>query len=221
MASARPAPAAPPPFPGDGVRQIQRGGADGFRISDRYRSQPPAPEPKHRLFVGLFPPPEARRSIALIRDELGGEGQVRDDRLHCTLFLLDDFIDPPPGALVARLEEALGEVRVPAPEVRMTRLHSFPNGPTELEAGVPLPGLRELHAGIARACARHGIAERTGKGTFRPHVTLAYRPASPRNGSVPPIAWVARELVLVHSHLGKGVHDPLGRWPLAEQLSLF
>jgi len=41
---------------------------------------------------------------------------------------------------------------------------------------------------------------------------------------VAPVAWTARELVLIHSHLGKTRHERLGSWPLAEaepQLDLF
>ena len=49
---------------------------------------------------------------------------------------------------------------------------------------------------------------------FEPHVTLAYDVRMIAWRDVAPIAWRAREFVLVHSLLGKTQHVTLGRWTL-------
>ena len=202
-------------FPGAGAG----GSGKKERISRNFDVA--AKSAKHRLFVGLFPPPAVRRRLVLLRDELGGAGQVSDDRLHLTLFLTADLSVPPPASLLADLRAALGEVRAPAAEIVLTQMRCFPNGGgAELVPGMALPGLRDLHAAIVRACARRGIAAMPGKAVLRPHVTLVYRPAEPRNGSIEPIRWTAREIVLIHSHLGQHRHEERGRWTLPEQLGL-
>ncbi|HKD21396.1 MAG TPA: hypothetical protein VKB71_05260, partial [Rhizomicrobium sp.] len=61
---------------------------------------------------------------------------------------------------------------------------------------------------------RAGLGGAT-QGEFQPHITLARDETRVKPEAVsPPISWTVREIVLVHSLLGKTTHIHLGRWPL-------
>ena len=49
---------------------------------------------------------------------------------------------------------------------------------------------------------------------FTPHLTLLYDKVLPDDQDIEPIAWTAREFVLLRSVVGRTRHDVLGRWPL-------
>ena len=49
---------------------------------------------------------------------------------------------------------------------------------------------------------------------FTPHLTLLYDKVLPEDLDIPPIAWTAREFVLLRSVVGQTRHEVLGRWPL-------
>ena len=87
--------------------------------------------------------------------------------------------------------------------------------PFVLKSALGNEALHGFHAGLARELRQVGLARWT-RGNFEPHVTLAYDrkvvPAEP----VEPIAWRAREFVLVHSLLGQTRHVRLANWRLAE-----
>ena len=54
-----------------------------------------------------------------------------------------------------------------------------------------------------------------------PHMTLLRSKTILPPRAIKPIAWTAREIVLVHGLLGKGIHRHVGRLPLrGRQLSL-
>ncbi len=50
-----------------------------------------------------------------------------------------------------------------------------------------------------------------------PHITLAYYDRHPFIMPSPEFAWDAKELVLIHSFLGRNKHVVLGRWPLVRR----
>ena len=47
-----------------------------------------------------------------------------------------------------------------------------------------------------------------------PHATLLYRRGEPLRQCIDPTSWTVTEFVLIHSHVGLGLHQELGRWPL-------
>ena len=84
-----------------------------------------------------------------------------------------------------------------------------------------IAALDTLHRRLGERSRAAGIEPRAGY-AFNPHMTLGYRDGQPFGMAVPPVAWTARELVLIHSHLGRTRHEVLGRWALADsQLDLF
>jgi 2'-5' RNA ligase len=50
---------------------------------------------------------------------------------------------------------------------------------------------------------------------YTPHVTLMYDDSLLDATPVPPVTWMAGEVVLVHSLLGETRHIHLARWPLS------
>jgi 2'-5' RNA ligase len=47
-------------------------------------------------------------------------------------------------------------------------------------------------------------------------MTLMYDRHAVAEHSIESVCWVAHEFVLIRSHVGKGIYDVLGRWPLVE-----
>ncbi|MGN6279389.1 MAG: 2'-5' RNA ligase family protein [Sphingomonas sp.] len=165
----------------------------------------------HRLFFALVPPIVQARQIAHAAPWFGEEGKpVAAERLHITMFILDDRFERPPAALIDALR-AVGEAIAAAPiRVVLDRVgggaHSI-----ALRPGRKNAALDDLHGRIAARAAAQGIAERRDY-AFSPHMTLGYRRGTPFNAAVAPVAWDARELVLIHSHLGKTRHERIGTW---------
>jgi hypothetical protein len=51
--------------------------------------------------------------------------------------------------------------------------------------------------------------------SFIPHATIAYGVARlPQSIVIAPVAWKARELALLVSHVGQAHHEVLGQWDL-------
>ena len=80
--------------------------------------------------------------------------------------------------------------------------------------GEELPEVVALHARLAEALASAGLGGYLER-RFMPHVTLLYDDQAVAERAVAPVGWVSRELVLVHSLIGRGLHRPLGRWALS------
>lgn len=167
----------------------------------------------HRLFFALVPPIVLARQIANAATWFGEEGTpVSADRLHVTIFILADFFERPPPELIAALRDIGGAVAAAPIRIVLVRVgggaHSI-----ALRSGRKNAALDDLRERIAALCFARGIAERRDH-VFGPHMTLGYRRGSPCSAAVAPVAWNARELVLIHSHLGKTRHDRLASWPL-------
>ena len=182
--------------------------------------QPPA---LHRLFFALVPPRPLARSIAAGAGWFGrGPGALAAERLHLTIFILDDMIEVPPG-LLDGLREIGASLDMAAMEVVLD-VASGSGRSIALRPGHRSDPLARLHALLANGAHARGIGARPGY-RFAPHLTLGYRIDAPFSQPVAPVAWTADEIVLIDSHVGRTRHEVLGRWPLAgdvdRQLSLF
>jgi 2'-5' RNA ligase len=176
----------------------------------------------HRLFFALTPPVVLARQVANAASWFDDEGMpVAADRLHVTMFILDDRFDMP-SSLVDALRGVGAAIAASPIDVVLDRA-SGGDKSIALRPSRKIAALDALHRQLANRCAAAGIAGRPNY-AFSPHMTLGYRHGRPFNAAVAPIAWTARELVLTHSHLGRTRHDRLGNWPLAApepQLALF
>ena len=184
-----------------------------------------APEPERpktdRLFFALFPDAETAAVIAAraeaLRASHGLTGRpLRPERFHITLNHLDDFAGVPED-IVASAREAAAITVAPF-EVVFDRAMSFrgrpDNRPFVLRGGDGLAGVIGFQQALATAMAKAGLGRYVEK-SFTPHVTLLYDGQLVAEAPIEPVRWRVRELVLVHSLLGRTEHRVIGRWPLS------
>lgn len=183
----------------------------------------PAPDrPKtDRLFFAIFPDSETAERIAdlaeRLRERHGLKGRpLRTDRFHITVNHLADFPGVP-ERIVAAASEAAAAVKAAPFDVAFDRAASFRGKPDKrpfvLRGGDALGPLIAFQQALGFEMAKAGLGQYVEK-SFTPHVTLLYDPSLVTETPVEPIRWTVRELVLIHSLLGRTQHIPLGRWPL-------
>lgn len=175
--------------------------------------------PTDRLFFGVFPDADTAARIAETGEELRRKHGLKRpvhplDRLHVTLFHLGDFPGLPND--LVRKATAAAEAMTAAPfEVTFDHAASFSgrpgNRPFILKGGEGLADLEAYRGALGDALARQNVKTAPA---FTPHVTLLYDDPIIEPDPITPISWTVHELVLVRSHLGKGIHDHIGRWPL-------
>lgn len=181
------------------------------------------PVPGDRLFFAVFPDAAAAERIAALaaslRAEHGLHGRpVREDRLHVTLFHLGDFHGLPEG-LLGEARDAAAQVAMAPFEIRFDSASSFTgrprNHPFVLRGGdAGTAGVAALHAALGGRLGTTRLGKSLKPG-FVPHVTLLYDDRVVEPQAIEPIAWTVRELVLVHSLIGRTEHRVLDRWRLA------
>jgi 2'-5' RNA ligase len=181
--------------------------------------------PKDRLFLGIFPDKPAQAAIAdvvqgLLREH-GLRGQpFHPSRFHLTVHHLGDYAELQPELIDAALT-AIGRIATPAWEITLDHVSSF-RGRRKHPIVLRCP---DVHTGV-HALWHESRAQLAAAGfapwlqhDFTPHLTMLY---GDRLLSMPipiePIAWTVRELVLVHSLLGKTEYRFLGSRQLAVTL---
>lgn len=174
---------------------------------------------EHRLFFALRPPIDLARQIASAAHWFATNGHpVRADRLHLTLFLLPDFITVPAG-LPDRLLRAGASIAAAPIDIVLDTVAAGRDS-IALRPRRRIAALTALYSSVAARCRAEGIVDRPGH-VFSPHVTLGYRAGTPFHQRIADVGWRAREVVLIHSHLGRARHEVVGRWPLdAEERQL-
>jgi 2'-5' RNA ligase len=89
---------------------------------------------------------------------------------------------------------------------------SFPSSGTYVLCGGA--GTAQLAAFRQSLGLAMGDAGLPVKRSFTPHMTVLYDRHPIAEHAIEPITWTAKEFVLINSHVGKGVHEVLGRWSL-------
>jgi len=167
-----------------------------------------------RLFFAVLPDAETAGQIAEtarhLRASHGLAGKpFRPEHFHITLCHVEDGIGLRPG-LVESVKACAAGVAMPAFRVSFDRAESFGNGALVLRGDDGTVGLDVLQQRLQDALDGQPHKARR----FTPHVTVLrdrYRvPEQP----IEPIEWTVRELVLVHSLLGRTTHRHLARWSL-------
>lgn len=177
-----------------------------------------------RLFFALRPDPVAAAAMAKLGRDLRTrhhlQGQpLPSHRLHVTLCFLGDFPSLP-RALVATAGKAAAGVSAPSFDTTFDWVMSFPGRrarrPLVLRGDQGVTAIEVLNASLAAALQREGIEPepKSLPGQYIPHVTLLYNEQRLAAESVAPLSWRVREFILVHSLVGKGLHEELGRWAL-------
>jgi len=177
----------------------------------------PEAVPIDRLFLGIFPDKAAQSAIEKVvrrmLREYGLQGTpLRASRYHVTLHHLGDYAGLTAEICDAALA-AVARIAVPVLEITLDRAASFdrrPMHPFVLHCADSEPGVHELWRASRTLLANAGFS-RWLERDFKPHVTLLY---DERLMAVPvpiePITWTVREVVLVHSLLGRTEYRFLG-----------
>jgi 2'-5' RNA ligase len=174
------------------------------------------------LFFAIYPDANAAAYTAQCANRLRGKLGLRGrpftpERFHVSLHHLGVHEGMPRG-IVAAACEAAAAVAMPRFKVGFDRAASFSGRPGHLPfvllgddgvAGLTMfqqmLGMAMTNAGLWRWVDRH----------YTPHMTLLYDDCCVTEWTfVEAIDWTVRELVLVHSLLGRTRHVPLARWPL-------
>jgi RNA 2',3'-cyclic 3'-phosphodiesterase len=169
-----------------------------------------------RLFFAVLPDAETAEDIAdrarRLRMSHGLRGKpLEKEHFHVTLFHVGDDVCVPPTDLVELLIERAAKVVMPSFRVAFDRVMSFRNGALVLSGDDSVIGLEILQQRLSDALdGRPRPARR-----FTPHLTLLRDGQRVAAHPIEPISWTVREVVLVHSLLGRTTHRHLARLPLA------
>jgi len=187
-----------------------------------FNPEPPRGPPTDRLLFAIFPDPVTAARIARLAQSLIDEHRFKRrplaaERLHVTLHHLGDYHGLPQD-LVAAAMEAAAAVAMPSFDAKFDRVASFRgrpgNQPLVLRGSDGLAALAAFQQALGAAMTQAGLGRRVDR-QFTPHVTLLYNDRGFIEQAIEPIAWTAREFVLLHSLLGQTRHIPLARWPLS------
>lgn len=168
--------------------------------------------PTDRLFFAVLPDEETRMRIAekarhlRLSHGLTGRG-VRPEHFHVTLCHVGDSVGLSRD-LVDHVRECAANVVMPSFQVCFDRAESFRNGALVLRGEDGTIGLEILQQRLSDALAGQALKARR----FTPHVTLLRDGHRVPEQWVGPIEWTVREMVLVHSLLGRTTHRHLARW---------
>ncbi|SJZ40725.1 2'-5' RNA ligase [Enhydrobacter aerosaccus] len=169
-----------------------------------------------RLFWAILPPPEIAERIAdqasRLRVAHGLTGKpLRAEHFHVTLFHVGDGDAMPVDRLADALAERAAAVTMPTFRVAFDRAMSFRNGAFVLRGDDSVIGVEILHQRLTDALDGLPLPARR----FTPHLTLLRDSRIVPEQAIEPLEWTVREMVLVHSLLGRTTHRHLVRLSLA------
>ncbi|MDI1262575.1 MAG: 2'-5' RNA ligase family protein [bacterium] len=168
-----------------------------------------------RLFFAVRPDLETAGEIAertrLWRAEHGLTGRaLKPEHLHVTLFHVDDAPGTSPAELIETLAARAATVVMPTFRAEFDRVQSFRNGAFVLCGDESTIGFEVLQQ---RLCDALDASPRPAR-RFTPHLTLLRDDRHVPEQTIEPIGWTAREIVLVHSQLGRTSHRDIVQVPL-------
>ena len=179
--------------------------------------------PTDRLFFAVRPDEEAVEAICSARRNLCEKASlsgtdVPPEHLHVTLWRVGDYVVPPTAEDIDAILRQAGTVEMPPFRLSFRCAKSVSRGALVLCGGRGSADLEKLSIRLRDALTPPG-AER-GR-AFLPHMTLMRSETILPERRIRAIGWTVREIVLVHSLLGRATHRPVGRLPLrARQLLL-
>jgi 2'-5' RNA ligase len=167
-----------------------------------------------RLFFAVLPDEETASRIARtarhLRTSHGLTGRaLRPEHFHVTLCGVDQGV----GLSLDKVEDVkarAADIVMPSFRVCFDRAESFKNGALVLRGDDGTIGLDILQQRLSDALDDEPRRARR----FTPHVTLLRDSHRVAEQPIEPIEWTVRELVLVHSLLGRTEHRHIARWSL-------
>lgn len=184
---------------------------------DLVRSRGGAPR-RYTLFLAIFPESEDAHRLARLaadlrdRHDLNGT-PLRPSRLHITLHVLANFIDPIPQDVVDAAIAASASVAYPQFPIAFDRALSFPDSGALVLRCDPHGDrvLAPLRRSLARALKHAGLDPEPSR---TPHMTLLYDTRHITEHVIEPACWTATRWALILSHVGLGHHQWIAQWAL-------
>lgn len=172
--------------------------------------------PTDRLFFAVRPDAETVEAICSARRKLcekaGLSGpEVPPEQLHVTLWRVGDYVVPPTSEDIDAILRQAGTVEMPPFRLSFGCAKSLGRGALVLCGGRGSADLELLSIRLRDALTPRGAE---GKRAFLPHMTLMRSETILPERRIRAIGWTVREIVLVHSLLGRATHRPVGRLPL-------
>jgi 2'-5' RNA ligase len=182
----------------------------------RRRQEALVGKPTDRLFLAVLPDAETAMRIAEtarhLRISHGLVGKpLRSEHFHVTLCGVEQGIGLSP-ARIRSVKERIARVVMPSFRVGFDRAESFRNGALVLRGDDGIIGLEVLQQRLSDALDGQPRKARR----FTPHVTLLRDGYLVPEQRIEPIEWTVRELVLIHSLVGRTTHRHIARWSLDE-----
>lgn len=175
-----------------------------------------------RLLFMTFPDDVAAARLARLAQRLSSEHgligkPLKTSRFHVSLQWFGDHAQLP-QRLVEQAKAIGDRVRAAPFEATFDRVRSFKgnrkgNLPFVLTGGDGVQTLKAFYETIDAPLGRPDSLDEEDF-AFTPHVTLLYDDLFVPEQEVEPISWTVRELVLVHSLVGRGRYVRLAKWPL-------
>lgn len=178
----------------------------------------------HRLFFALMPDDATRERLATVAGALRASRPglrarwIHPDRYHAPLHFLGDHAALRPG-LVEDAIAAADKLRAASFNWTLDGVTSFRGRepPCVLHGVETCAPLQALWSALGKTLALAGQGARLER-SFTPHVTLAYSHGTMlESAEVDAVEWPVTDFVLVHSVVGQGGYQTLGRWPLTGQ----
>jgi 2'-5' RNA ligase len=135
---------------------------------------------------------------------------IRPEHFHVTLHHVADDVEPPPTEAIDAIMHRLSFLAMPSFRVGFDRVGSFKNGAFVLRGDDSLIGLEVLQQRVSDVFDTRPHAARS----FTPHVTLLRDRTLVPEHEIEPIEWTVKEVVLVHSLLGRTTHRHVARQAL-------
>lgn len=201
----------------------------GFFDDDRYsRRHGASPRGRRRdcdrlILMALLAPDPARAAARIGRehqaDRRMGSSRILEHRTHVSLLMLDERYDLAPGAPYPKAwvehGRAVGDAVTVAPfRATFDWAQSFSSRGGRTPYVLVGDGNEGFHEAFREVCVAM-MGRTPPKASYTPHVTLLYGEARP-SMRVPPVSWVVRDFVLVHSLVGQSIYRTLQRWRLQE-----
>lgn len=178
----------------------------------------------HRLFFALMPDAATRERLTAIATGLKAARPglrarwIHPDRYHTTLHFLGDHAALRPTLVEAAIAAA-DKLRAAPFNWTLDGVTSFRgrSPPCVLHGVETCPSLQALWSALGKTLVLAGQGARLER-SFTPHVTLAYSHGTMLEpAEVEAVEWPVTDFVLVHSVVGQGGYQTLGRWSLTGQ----
>jgi 2'-5' RNA ligase len=147
-----------------------------------------------RLFYALWPDDATRTALMQVQTNFQGR-LTRYENLHITLA----FLGEQPATLLPDLTDILERLPTSSIALTLDRLGYFPKNRIAWVGMHDVPStLIIVQRELAQALVQRNVSF-DNRATFKPHITLARDAKPPPDVIFAPIAWQARQVVLVES----------------------